>query len=779
MKGQQVQVLQPTQKKYRYESAIWALCPAVFLTAGGMLAWMQLWGTMQPQYLLPGITALTGILMGWLGDRLGKKYRVFHFLWLVPWFFVLTYAVAYDGGTGFLAWINVLITRWNEVKEAGVQTFQISAHPENIIAISLVFALAQGELAWFLSRDRKMFGTDIYCLFWIFLMLQEQDLSAWSAAFLLAAVLSVRMSEKDMQISRPGKFWMLFLAICLGITAYVIPGETSGQMQEFRYQTVQGIRHLRYGKDVLPEGDLNLAGKLLENKDEVLKIQSGQEKNLYLRGFVGAVMKEGHWKELPDSAYGGENAGMLEWLAEQNFDPLMQVSRYYQIGNSEELPEENWLTVQTTGASRAYVYAPATLESITEGKRKELRDLRLRSAGITGERHYVMQERSGSRPSELMIADNWVYQPVTEEQRQYKDAEAVYRKFVYEQYTTVDEGLDELMQEWFWSDYDSENDGIYSALTNIRDRLAADITYVEHPKRAPEGEKALEWFLTESKEGNAVLYASAAVEAFRAHGIPARYVEGYYASSSSFAASPDGTISLTGQNAHAWVEVYFDGVGWLPVDVTPGYYYSIMELQQMVGSPDAVHKTAAVEDSIFGADEITNLGDGGNSQLPQPVKVMWNMLLVQLGVIAVLLVLLTILFVIAELGRVIWILRDKKFYKNASWEERIKEIEENIYLSLEILGIHATLGWRTEEVDEAITQIAGSVDPGDYTRVCRLLEKAVYGGMKLEPYDERVIIAFRGKLYQAGMSADWLTRLKFHYFGWYRSYFVHLSFKKG
>ena len=47
-------------------------------------------------------------------------------------------------------------------------------------------------------------------------------------------------------------------------------------------------------------------------------------------------------------------------------------------------------------------------------------------------------------------------------------------------------------------------------------------------RKMPEGQDPLQWFLTTSRTGNQMLYASAAVEAFRAHGIPARYVEGYY-----------------------------------------------------------------------------------------------------------------------------------------------------------------------------------------------------------------------------------------------------------
>ena len=41
-------------------------------------------------------------------------------------------------------------------------------------------------------------------------------------------------------------------------------------------------------------------------------------------------------------------------------------------------------------------------------------------------------------------------------------------------------------------------------------------------RKMPEGQDPLQWFLTTSRTGNQMLYASAAVEAFRAHGIPAR-----------------------------------------------------------------------------------------------------------------------------------------------------------------------------------------------------------------------------------------------------------------
>ena len=50
----------------------------------------------------------------------------------------------------------------------------------------------------------------------------------------------------------------------------------------------------------------------------------------------------------------------------------------------------------------------------------------------------------------------------------------------------------------------------------------------------------------------------------RMAGLPARYVEG-------FVATPDetGLAVITGEQGHAWTEVYFSGFGWVTFDATP------------------------------------------------------------------------------------------------------------------------------------------------------------------------------------------------------------------
>ncbi|MFR4240951.1 MAG: hypothetical protein ACLT2F_10390 [Butyricicoccus sp.] len=67
-------------------------------------------------------------------------------------------------------------------------------------------------------------------------------------------------------------------------------------------------------------------------------------------------------------------------------------------------------------ASRDAVYAPASMEKITDGAVHERRDALLKGRGLFGTRNYTVTEVSGTRPSELMVAESWVSSPQTEEQ---------------------------------------------------------------------------------------------------------------------------------------------------------------------------------------------------------------------------------------------------------------------------------------------------------------------------------------------------------------------------
>ena len=323
--------------------------------------------------------------------------------------------------------------------------------------------------------------------------------------------------------------------------------------------------------------------------------------------------------------------------------------------------------------------------------------------------------------------------------------------------------MKELIQQYFWEDYESESDGIYSALSQIREKLKAGVRYTKTPGKIPESEDPVRWFLTESREGNSMLYASAAVEAFRVHGIPARYVEGYYVPFTSVASSEKGEVTLTGQDAHAWIEVYFDGIGWLPVDVTPGYYYDAVTLQQMVGTPDTVRKKAALEDSSYGADQMGETQGSGTSTRSQVPFIMKQTGIILLGIAAVFLLLLAALVVAVELIRVFDIWKARRKYQSATKEQRLWILEEMIYFWLKLRGVESRLGWNAEAVDQEVAEKIKVVQPGQYTRVSQLLEKVVYGDILLERYEERTVLTFLKKIATVDASCNWRMKLRLRY----------------
>jgi transglutaminase-like putative cysteine protease len=67
------------------------------------------------------------------------------------------------------------------------------------------------------------------------------------------------------------------------------------------------------------------------------------------------------------------------------------------------------------------------------------------------------------------------------------------------------------------------------------------------------------------RRGYCEQYAGAMAVMVRAAGVPARVALGYTPGT----LQDDGSRLITSDDAHAWVEVYFDGLGWVPFDPTP------------------------------------------------------------------------------------------------------------------------------------------------------------------------------------------------------------------
>lgn len=125
----------------------------------------------------------------------------------------------------------------------------------------------------------------------------------------------------------------------------------------------------------------------------------------------------------------------------------------------------------------------------------------------------------------------------------------------------------------------------------VKKYFSDNIPYTIKPGMTPKNKDFVNYFLLKNKKGYCSHYASAATLIFRRLGIPARYVEGYmvdYYQITSMGELVEGAeyndyfdgysslgetalieIDVTDADAHAWVEVYDEKIGWYVVEVTP------------------------------------------------------------------------------------------------------------------------------------------------------------------------------------------------------------------
>lgn len=172
----------------------------------------------------------------------------------------------------------------------------------------------------------------------------------------------------------------------------------------------------------------------------------------------------------------------------------------------------------------------------------------------------------------------WAKEPLSPERRALIDLTEQYNDFVLKTYLQLPQELKTYLdafraghgltlgQSPDGAPQEVQGEAAYeSFLAQLKEVFSAGYSYTLTPTPVPDGRDFTEFFLSESKAGYCVHFATAAAALCRSAGIPARYAEGY--------AVPCGNsgvwVDVPDRNAHAWLEVYYSGSGWIPVEVTP------------------------------------------------------------------------------------------------------------------------------------------------------------------------------------------------------------------
>jgi transglutaminase-like putative cysteine protease len=104
----------------------------------------------------------------------------------------------------------------------------------------------------------------------------------------------------------------------------------------------------------------------------------------------------------------------------------------------------------------------------------------------------------------------------------------------------------------------------YEAALALQNWMRSEFTY-SIEVREGHSNNAIEVFLND-RIGYCEQFAGTYAAMMRALGVPARVAVGFTPGTDD----GTGTYSVLGRNAHAWPEVWFDGLGWVPFEPTPG-----------------------------------------------------------------------------------------------------------------------------------------------------------------------------------------------------------------
>lgn len=382
----------------------------------------------------------------------------------------------------------------------------------------------------------------------------------------------------------------------------------------------------------LNQGKLGRTGEIIYDGTEHLLVTlpyKAAQEGVYLRGFVGVNYEGDRWSNHSDSNK-AKYTQLTNGLKNTSYNPfngrsefLQELHRRYKanrndsVSNFSDSYEFNvgTLTVKVIEASKNYVYTPITTDFDTLAGVTFESDLYLNSIYRASEYAYPFYysiEYNGDFDEEIKKLNTLA---------DYLEYENQYQRFVKNAYTKLPkEGLESFKNEFMTEEVEKETDTLMGAIEFTKNYLNDNTQYSLNPGKTPKDKDYVEHFLFENKIGFCVHYATAATLMLRSMGYPARYVEGYvvteedvvelarnitvvgesYASYGvNKATDQEATISVKDYKAHAWVEVYVDGLGWYPVEVTPAAGVS--------NTVEQINETRVISNALEGKKELEEI----------------------------------------------------------------------------------------------------------------------------------------------------------------------------
>lgn len=264
----------------------------------------------------------------------------------------------------------------------------------------------------------------------------------------------------------------------------------------------------------------------------------------------------------------------------------------------------------------------------------------------------------------------------------------------------------------------------YDKAKAIEIYLKSNIDYSYSTDLPDDGEDIIDNFLFKTKEGFCTYSATSMIIMLRSVGIPARYVKGFVIrekekedadnivlqnNNKKQEESKNNKRTVTGYNAHAWVEAYLEGYGWLPFEPTSGFNF-VQETKKI----DYLKKPQTdIEDTQI--DDLTNK-NVKEKKIPTSYIIIF---------------LITLKLVISVLLITSRLRKHKRFYEISTTPNKIIKLFTKILMLMELVGYKR---YPNQTIREYAKSINGQLDVEGYNlmELTKIYEIACYSNEVIE-----------------------------------------------
>lgn len=352
------------------------------------------------------------------------------------------------------------------------------------------------------------------------------------------------------------------------------------------------------------------------------------------------------------------------------------------------------------------------------------------------------------RKTDVLSFASWDFEAVWLEKIDYlATGDEYYSKYVLEEYTKIPDDMENVkkiaaqIKDKYIKEYgktlDSDrlvNEKRIQLTYEVVKWLMNNTEYSLNLPNIPFGEDPIEFFIGESKKGYCMHYASAATLMLRELGVPARYASGYSVLKEDFSKGvANYTAFVLDDSAHAWVEIYMEGYGWLPYEATKGFNTGLINYEDNDGNGGNVTGSNGSNDYGDIADEAGDNNDVENTEDESEEKVENNKKKFDfkvIGIVCVVILLMAFIFIVIVLLINNYSNRFSKKLEREREKENaltvIKMINGRMYNKLLLSGKIRKLAIRDDEYREALIYNYCEIPESDWDKYMEIVKAAAF-----------------------------------------------------